>query len=148
MYNDQTFVEPSALLNQLYWHSDRTVGEIVEETGISRSSLYSSILPIEAERSCPVCSEALFFTNRRRRTSGKAMCMECETEFSIDEIPWPSHSAGHPPTGQVTIGYPTDHGWSRWRDELIHTTGYRAAMICGAAIVAAAGYAAARALRD
>lgn len=64
-------------VNELYWHSGRTVDQIAEELGIGRNSLYAALRPIEADESCPACHRVLVFTNRTSRASGTAVCESC-----------------------------------------------------------------------
>jgi hypothetical protein len=71
--------------NELYWTASMTVDDIVEELGISRSSLYSSIEPMPAGLICADCHERMVFTNRTMRDRGVALCPNCGRESEPGE---------------------------------------------------------------
>ena len=64
-------------INDLYWHSTRTIDEIIDENGIGRSTLYASIVPLSVDAACSTCGGAMVFTNRMNRASGTASCDDC-----------------------------------------------------------------------
>lgn len=124
-------------INQLYWDSDRTVDEIVDELGIGRNTLYSAVRPQPAGASCPDCGEGLVFTNRSNRSSSTATCRTCGREVDLaDELPEPEigRTAARDPH-RHDHRHETDAGWSRWRDELAAVPAERAVMIGGAAVL-------------
>src|SRR5690606_37190898 len=57
-------------LNHLYWSTDRTVEQILNELSLARSALYASIEPVPAGMACSSCGEVVVFTNRTNRASG------------------------------------------------------------------------------
>lgn len=67
-------------VNELYWSGDRTVDEIVEELGISRTALYTSIEPVPSGVTCADCHERMVFPNRTARDRGVAVCPRCGRE--------------------------------------------------------------------
>ena len=67
-------------VNELYWSGDQTVDEIVEELGISRTALYTSIEPVPSGVTCADCHERMVFPNRTARDRGIAVCPRCGRE--------------------------------------------------------------------
>lgn len=67
-------------VNELYWSGERTVDEIVEELGISRTALYTSIEPVPSGVTCADCHERMVFPNRTARDRGVAVCPRCGRE--------------------------------------------------------------------
>lgn len=140
--------------NHLYWHSDRTVDEIVTDLGIPRSTLYTEIHAISAGTSCPQCGNRMLFTNRSNRSANRAVCGVCgtqalkpastELEVPIEEAPdvWQSPERNRAQEDEVTDRL------SRWREDLAAVAPQRAAMVGGAAAAGVlVGAAAARAVR-
>lgn len=138
-------------INQLYWDSDHTVDDIVDELGIGRNTLYSAVRPQPAGASCPDCGEGLVFTNRSNRSSSTATCRTCGREVDLaDELPEPEigRTVSTADSHRHDDGQETDAGWSRWRDELAAVPAERAVMIGGAAALGVVfGAVAARAMR-
>ena len=64
--------------NELYWRSEQSVNQIVEEMDLSKSGLYALIRPLSAERTCPECGEGLVFANRTAEHKAISSCLECE----------------------------------------------------------------------
>lgn len=143
-------------LNQLYWNTDRTIGDITDELGVSRNALYTSIHPLAAGADCPGCGEAMVFSNRTHRDSGMAVCRECGTEADVREGESPAASAtpaSRQRAGPASKGR-SEHesnghsGWDRWREDLASVDPERYALVGGAAALGVVlGAAAARALR-
>src|SRR5690606_24563827 len=76
----QTMNESESLAeraNELYWSASMTVDDVVEELGISRSALYSSIDPMPAGIVCIDCNERMVYSNRTMRDRGMAVCPDC-----------------------------------------------------------------------
>ena len=63
--------------NELYWSGEGTVEEIVDELGISRTALYTSIEPVPSGVTCADCNERMVFPNRTARDRGVAVCPRC-----------------------------------------------------------------------
>ena len=72
-------------VNELYWSGTMTVDDIVEDLGISRSSLYSTIEPVPAGLVCADCHERMVYTNRTMRDRGVAICPNCGRESEPGE---------------------------------------------------------------
>jgi hypothetical protein len=142
-------------VNELYWDSDRTVGDITDELGLSRNALYTAIHPLAAGASCADCGERMVYTNRTRRDSKAPICRSCGSEGALgggsrlrDEGGGTDAGRGNgdPRTARLAAGPP---GWTRWRDELASVEPERFALVGGAAALGAVlGAAAAHALRD
>lgn len=84
----QTMNESESLAeraNELYWSASMTVDDIVEELGISRSALYSSIEPLPPGIVCVDCDERMVFSNRTMRDRGVAVCPDCGRMSSAEE---------------------------------------------------------------
>lgn len=143
-------------INELYWNSDRTVDEIVDDLGIGRNTLYSAVRPQPAGANCPDCGERLVFTNRSNRSSATATCRGCglEADLSVrregeaaQELPMEADFHRH--DHRAPEPYPEEGGWTRWRHELAAVAPERAAMIGGAAALGVVvGAVAARAMRE
>ncbi|MEX2582937.1 MAG: hypothetical protein WD766_06675 [Gemmatimonadota bacterium] len=116
-------------LNELYWNSSRTIDEIVDELGVGRNTLYSSIEPLRTEISCPTCAGVVVFTNRTNRASGNGACFSCGIETIVPE--------GSPSEARSNGGRPGEMDGSgvfgRWRDDLDSVAPERAVLIGGAA---------------
>ena len=54
--------------------------EIVDDLGVSRTSLYAALEPIPAGLVCTDCDERMVFTNRTARDRGLATCPSCGRE--------------------------------------------------------------------
>lgn len=155
--------------NELYWQSEQTIDQIVEELGIGRSTLYSNVRPQPAGASCPECGERLVYTNRSNRSAGVGTCRVCGARAEVDA------AAAQPADREVELDHPlgvgaparvdarealaamgrasdpqdAESGWSRWRHDLAQVPPERAAMIGGAAALGVVvGAVAARALRE
>lgn len=134
--------------NDLYWSSDMTVDEIVDDLGVSRSSLYAAIEPIPAGLVCTDCNERMVYTNRTARDRGFASCPACGRESEPGaEVGDGVREAGRP------LGF---RDWSeqvperigRWRVDLAAVAPERVAMVGGAAALGMViGAVAARAVR-
>lgn len=152
-------------VNRLYWTSDQTVDDIVDQLGISRSALYSSVRPSPAGANCPQCGERLVFTNRSSRTAGVGTCTACGAEAELGSgtprvLEAEPTDVGGASGGWGGAGAPAPRqdradardeasGWSRWREDLAAVPRERAALIGGAAALGVVvGAAAARAVRD
>jgi ribosomal protein S27AE len=149
--------------NRLYWHSESTVDEIVNDLGIGRSALYAAVHPISAGSTCPNCGNRMVFTNRSNRSAGRAVCGACGTQaLSSDRESNERREAGtsrETPLDGVSDGWRPDaeersfapeHGlWYRWREDLSTVEPQRAAMVGGAAVLGVVvGAAAIRAVRE
>ncbi len=136
-------------VNELYWNSERTVDEIVDELGIGRNTLYSAVRPQPTGASCPDCGEGLVFTNRSNRTSSTATCSGCDREVDLSERPEEEGESLSPRLDSHRHDRaPDGRGWSRWRQDLAAVAPERAAMIGGAAALGVVvGAVAARAMR-
>jgi RNase P subunit RPR2 len=148
-------------INDLYWHSDRTIAEITSQMGLSRNALYTSIHPVAARATCAECRERLVYTNRTRRDTGLASCRACGAEADLQAAPaaqgaltdgFAPKSAGGRSGRDETDSWDTSRGeasWSRWREDLAAVEPERYALVGGAAALGVMlGAAAARALRD
>lgn len=93
----------AAEVNRLYWESDATVSEIVDELDVSRRALYDTIRPEDAGGLCPDCGAGLVFVNRSARDKAEATCPACgagaEPGLEEDEAagPWQATPAGQAP---------------------------------------------------
>lgn len=126
-------------LNHLYWSTDRTVEQILNDLSLARSALYASIEPVPAGMACSSCGEVVVFTNRTNRASGSGVCRGCGAEARV-----PREAA------QTSSGADREshRSWSRWREELQEVEPERAMLIGAAAICGVVlGTAAARTLR-
>lgn len=144
-------------INELYWHSERTIGDITDDLGVSRNALYTSIHPLSAGAKCPDCGDEVVYTNRTHRDAGSAVCSECGVEVDMhqdaDAAPTGgsrsrySHDSAHPSSNGN--GHPEGSGWTRWRDDLASVEPERYALVGGAAALGVmVGAAAAKALRE
>lgn len=148
-------------INELYWHSDRTIAEITGEVDVSRNALYTAIRPVAAGATCTECGERLVYTNRTRRDTGLASCRACGAEADLQAAPV-EHSAparafatdagGQRNGRDETDSWDANRGdasWSRWREDLASVEPERYALVGSAAALGVMlGAAAARALRD
>lgn len=138
-------------INELYWNSDHTVDDIVNELGIGRNTLYSSVQPQPAGASCPDCGTRLVFTNRSNRNHDLATCRDCGIEVDLAEGQ-PGAEIDRAEPEAVSHGHHGDEhevGWSRWRNDLAGVAPERVAMIGGAAVLGVMfGAVAARAVRE
>lgn len=156
MSTTQTTVDPRQdEANELYWHSDRTVDQIVNDLGIRRSALYNAILPVSAGTSCPRCGDRMVFTNRTNQTAGRSVCGVCGTqavagEDAGREVPLETARDEWRPEERIPgFGDHEPGVWSRWREDLSAVEPQRAAMVGGAAALGVVvGAAAARAVRE
>lgn len=87
-----------AEVNRLYWESDRSVGDIADDLGVSRRSLYERIDPLPAGRPCPDCGAPLGYRNRTAAENLEAECAACGREAVLDRAangaPAPEDHAG------------------------------------------------------
>jgi hypothetical protein len=137
--------------NELYWNSSKTIGEITDELGISRTTLYSSVRPVSAGSTCVDCGERMVFTNRTNRTTGTTTCSGCGAESVVGAVPEPLvEDRGWMDEPRPRLGdAASQSGLSRWREDLTGVTPERAALIGGAAALGVVlGAAAARAVRN
>lgn len=138
-------------VNELYWASDQTVDDIVDQLGIGRNTLYSAVRPQSAGASCPDCGKRLVYTNRSNRAAGTGTCRNCGVDVDLatlrDDVEVIRPVAGLESGGYEEAG--SGEGWSRWRHELAAVAPERAAMIGGAAALGVVvGAVAARAVRE
>lgn len=120
-------------VNELYWSGSMTVDDIVEEVGISRTGLYSSIEPVSAGIVCADCHERMVFTNRTMRDRGVAVCPSCGRESEPGETE--AARGGRASTGEedaVGAGAQTDT-LDRLRDTLRSVPPTRIALVGGGA---------------
>lgn len=145
-------------INDLYWNTTRTIGDITDELGVSRNALYTSIHPLPAGASCSDCGERMVFTNRTHRDTGMATCRSCGAERDTRQRTTRREPAGagagagsgRGRGGETAFdGNGSDAaGWTRWRDDLASVEPERYALVGGAAALGVmVGAAAARALR-
>ncbi len=73
--------------NELYWRSERSVNQIVDEMELSKSRLYALIQPLPAGRSCPGCGEGLVFPHRTAMEKGFLSCPACGFEADRASLP-------------------------------------------------------------
>ena len=73
-----------ARLGELYWHSGKSIEEIVRSLGVTRNRLYASVKPLASGEECEVCGGDLQFVNRRSRLAAMAVCSECGREAPAD----------------------------------------------------------------
>ena len=144
---DSTTAPPvDSRLDDLYWNTDRTIDDIVDELDLSRSTLYASISPVPAGATCPTCSGMLYYTNRMNRAARVASCESCGLERELDDFeaedrPWVGNGGSPSTNGASAI--------ERWREELGEVEPRRAALIGGAAALGVMlGAAAVRTLRS
>lgn len=139
----------SERVNELYWSGSTTVEEIIDDLGISRSSLYASIEPLPAGLVCADCHERMVYNHRTMRDRGVAVCPECGRESE----PGAAESSGdreRPTAGQSSsereVGL--ELGLAGIRDTLRAVPPQRVALVGGgAALGVMAGAVAARVLR-
>lgn len=141
-------------LNELYWDTEQTIGDITDQLGVSRNALYTAIRPRAAGATCPSCGERMVHTNRTQRDSGVATCRACGMETEVGRLqgtrsePTGNGRAGGTPEQQGENGGYGDSGWARWREDLAMVEPERYALVGGAAALGmVVGAAAARALR-
>ncbi|MGH7459259.1 MAG: hypothetical protein ACREKN_09315 [Longimicrobiaceae bacterium] len=70
-------------LNRLYWETDKTVSELIDELRVSRNALYGAIEPLPAGAPCPDCGRETFFSNRSDRSASRANCSECGRVIAV-----------------------------------------------------------------
>jgi hypothetical protein len=134
--------------NDLYWASDMTVDEIVDDLGVSRTSLYAAIEPIPAGLVCTDCDERMVYTNRTARDRGLATCPACGRESEPGgEVGEGVREAGRV-AGIRDWGEEVPARLDRWRVDLAAVAPERVAMVGGAAALGMViGAVAARAVR-
>lgn len=151
MADVDTGIAPTAdRINELYWDSDQTVDEIVDELGIGRNTLYSAVRPQPAGASCPDCGGPVAYANRSNRSAETATCVDCGAEVDLAAMPEETEIEAFAREGEGGPHVPErDGGWARWREELAAVAPERAAMIGGAAALGVVfGAVAARAARE
>lgn len=82
MADDQT----RATLNQLYWETDASVGEISDRLDVSRRALYDGIEPLAAGVACSECGAPLGFRNRTARDNLEAECAACGAAVELAPV--------------------------------------------------------------
>lgn len=131
--------------NEMYWSSPLTVDAIVEELGISRSSLYASLEPVSAGLVCMDCRERMVFSNRTARERGTAECPGCGMRSEHVEGTGGYDGGDQPTDMQDQEDQPR---FSGWRGELAGVAPERVVMVGGAAALGMmVGAVATRALR-
>jgi len=141
---DSTLVPGPEQVNELYWGSDRTVDEILNDLRIGRSTLYSSIQPAPAGSTCPNCGSEMVYTNRTSREAGVPVCLSCASASRGFESG--SERASQQFEGPMRE---PESPWSRWREDFAAVTPERAAMVGGAAALGVVfGAAAARMIQE
>lgn len=78
--------QPHAEANRLYWETEASVADIANGLDISRRALYDAIRPRPAGGACPECGVLLVFRNRTAADRGRAECLECDLEVSMDDL--------------------------------------------------------------
>jgi len=94
----------AAEANRLYWTTDRSVGPIAQDLGISKGTLYALLQPLPAGLPCPECTQEMVYANRTARKSKLLACPACglvENETLIREA-W-REAARNSPTGSVVV---------------------------------------------
>ncbi len=81
MSKDDASHAPEA--NRLYWNSETSVGEIANQLGISRRSLYELLEPQPTGVPCGECGTETVFANRSSHTAGLARCPACGAETAV-----------------------------------------------------------------
>jgi hypothetical protein len=140
-----------ARANDLYWNSTSTIGELLEELGMSRAALYGAVQPYAYGADCPECGQALAYMNRSQRATGRLTCTGCGERFDADEVDAAPRSTPRQPSrdGRAAEPYAEAPGVAYWSEMLAAVPRERALMIGGAAFVGlVAGAVAARLLRD
>lgn len=146
-------------VNELYWSSSMTVDDIVDELGISRSSLYTSIEPAPAGLICTDCQERMVHANRTMRDRGVASCPSCGRESMPGDVEAQGGVTGAPlgaedeasfgsstPGGEGGSAAPA--GFEQWVEALRSVPPQRLALVGGAAALGLiAGATVTRALR-
>jgi transcription elongation factor Elf1 len=135
MYDPANNGELTERINDRYWNSESTVGEISKDLEVGRNTLYAAVKPISSGSSCPECGEETVFTNRTNRSAGAAVCRSCEEGTGMGA---PRASTASRPRSDRYLDSDDDgdselEGWSRWRRDLRSVPPQRAAMIGGAA---------------
>lgn len=136
--------------NELYWSGSMTVDEIVEDLGISRTSLYSTIEPVAAGLVCADCHERMVYTNRTMRDRGVAVCPNCGRESEPGEARGRLDDAAEPGGGPGGVGRrdAAADAFEQVRQTLRTVPPERVALVGGAAALGIiAGALAARVLR-
>ena len=77
--------DASAVANELYWGSERSVNQIAEQLDLSKGALYGLIQPLPGGLGCPICGEEVVSANRTARDRGVVSCAECEWKGDEDE---------------------------------------------------------------
>lgn len=137
-----------ARANDLYWNSALTVEEIIDDVGVSRSSLYAAIEPVPADLVCTHCDERMVYVNRTARERGHALCPGCGREAEADgDAAEESGDAVIAAGSRQAPGEPAG-GAGFWWAELAAVSPRRVMMVGGAAALGMVmGAVAARALR-
>lgn len=132
--------------NDLYWSSAKRVDEIVDDLGISRSSLYTALEPIPAGLMCTDCRVRMVYSNRTARERRTAVCPACGRESEAGEF---SSEVGRD-DGRVVGGWRGEaEAVRRLRGMLAAVPPERVVMVGGAAALGMAlGALAARAVRE
>ncbi|MEX2571126.1 MAG: hypothetical protein WD737_07450 [Gemmatimonadota bacterium] len=131
-------------LNDFYWNSSRTIDEIVDELGVGRNTLYSTIRPQPTGMNCQTCGDGIVYTNRTNRASGTGTCVVCQKEVTVSADAHPG-GAVRPGSEPKTSREPVP---GRWRADFEAVEHQRMALIGGAAVLGiAVGVAAAATLR-
>lgn len=118
--------------NELYWSASMTVDDIVEELGISRSSLYSSIEPLPAGLICADCHERMVFTNRTMRDRGVAVCPNCGRESEPGEAQGEAPEEGAAADEERTVE-DDESGEAVWISRIASIPPQRIALVGGGA---------------
>ena len=121
--------------NDLYWSGSMTVDEIVEELGISRTTLYSSIEPMPSGLICADCHERMVYPNRTSRDRGVAVCPNCGRESEPGEAGAAGAAAAAPQGAGAGEGEPIGGSdpFTGWRDTLRSVPPQRLALVGGGA---------------
>jgi hypothetical protein len=82
--------------NRLYWQTEKSVGDIAEELGVSRRALYELVQPESSGTTCNECGGDVAFTNRSARTSGLGRCQQCGAQSELTELPPDVHETMPP----------------------------------------------------
>lgn len=153
----QTMNESESLAeraNELYWSASMTVDDVVEELGISRSALYSSIDPMPAGIVCIDCNERMVYSNRTMRDRGMAVCPDCGR---LSPVGGPDADAREEPDNETpeedrVVQDRVDDlmgGFRGWAEAVRAVPPQRLALVCGgAALGILAGALATAVLRD
>lgn len=143
--------------NGLYWNSNHTVGQVAEETGLTRRALYAAIEPLAVDVPCNACGGALEYANRTSRAAGRATCAACAAEQDLEvEAWWEPHESvevpAEPETVAEVITAPPRRARKRLeqlREDLKDVPRERIALVGGAAVLGVAlGAAATQLIRE